>query len=369
MGYAFMSYSSRNVHVTDELRSILNKNGIDTWMAPDDIPVGSRYAEVINKAIKNCACLVLLLTEESMASQWVAKEVERAINYNKTIIPIKLEDVTLNDEFELYISTDQILSVDSTDEKSAQIQRLISTLRSSVAGSDYEKYMLLATGKHSVVETVTSPEAKQAVFKAPVSKKSPLDNKVTVIVIICAILLTAAIVFAAVLPQFINTDNGNSGDNNLGSGYGDVLDNDKPDTDKKEDDTTKSPQGDEPSHENGDGVQRDEPSSEEHSSEKETDEAVEVIGENHIPSKWESKITSLQHSPSSTVSLFTIRVKVGEYATPSAAAIWPDVVIYSQNTGVAAAEGILVKGVAKGETYIFVESMGMNGSAYLVIVE
>lgn len=129
MGYVFISYSSKNKDIADTLRNVLIKNRIDTWMAPNDIPAGSKYAQVIGKALKCCSCLVLLLTNESQQSPWVAKEVERAINYRKTIIPIQLEDVLLNDEFEMYISTDQIIAIRKVDESSEDVRRLISTIR------------------------------------------------------------------------------------------------------------------------------------------------------------------------------------------------------------------------------------------------
>lgn len=129
MGYVFISYSSKNRDSADSVKNLLYKNNIDTWMAPHDIPVGSKYASVIGKSIKNCSCFLLLLTLDSQGSIWVAKEVERAINYKKTIIPIQLEDVILNDEFEMYISTDQILAIKQIDDTTSETQALIATLK------------------------------------------------------------------------------------------------------------------------------------------------------------------------------------------------------------------------------------------------
>ena len=93
MGYAFISYSSKNQISADAFNMLIKRNNIETWMAPYDIPAGSKYAQVINKAIKGCSCMVLLLTNDAQNSAWVAREVERAINYHKTIIPVQLEKV------------------------------------------------------------------------------------------------------------------------------------------------------------------------------------------------------------------------------------------------------------------------------------
>lgn len=128
MGYVFISYSSKNQPSVDAMRALLRKYHIDHWIAPDDIPAGSKYAKVIGQAIKNCTCMLLLLTEDAQNSPWVPKEVERAINYKKPILPVQLEDLQLNEEFEMYISTDHLVRVYDIDESSAEIQKVLSSV-------------------------------------------------------------------------------------------------------------------------------------------------------------------------------------------------------------------------------------------------
>jgi len=128
MGYAFISYSTKNQTSADAIRNIFAKNGIATWMAPNNIPVGSSYPEVITQALKDCSCLVLLLSNDAQNSIWVSKEVERAINYKKPIFPLQLEDVILNNEFELYISTNQIIAINKVSEQSDAIQKLLAAI-------------------------------------------------------------------------------------------------------------------------------------------------------------------------------------------------------------------------------------------------
>lgn len=140
MGYAFISYSTKDKDIANEIKNLFNENDIDTWIAPNNIPAGSKYAEVINKAVKNCSCLVLLLTNNSQSSMWVAKEVERAINYKKVIVPIQLESVELNDEFEMYISTDQIIPIQPMDIFTNETFGLISTIKTYTNSSKYEEH-------------------------------------------------------------------------------------------------------------------------------------------------------------------------------------------------------------------------------------
>lgn len=54
MGYAFISYSSKNKSLADSMRQLLNKNNIASWMAPYDIPAGSKYAKVYKNNFMIC---------------------------------------------------------------------------------------------------------------------------------------------------------------------------------------------------------------------------------------------------------------------------------------------------------------------------
>ena len=128
MGYAFISYSHVQESSASALKDILNANGIRTWMAPEDIPAGSSYASEIIRAIRECSCFILLLTRDSMNSQMVERELERAVHYDKTIFPVKLEDVVLNDQFEFFLSTNQFIAMDKTDSRSGEMSRLLSVV-------------------------------------------------------------------------------------------------------------------------------------------------------------------------------------------------------------------------------------------------
>ncbi len=134
-GCVFISYSSKKQASADAMRNLLNKNNIKTWMAPYDIPLGSNYTEVINKAIKKCSCFVLLLTKSAQESHWVPREVERAIHYGKPIFPIQLEKFVLNDSFELLISLDQVVAIKKIDDKSEDIKNLLNSIRISLGAS------------------------------------------------------------------------------------------------------------------------------------------------------------------------------------------------------------------------------------------
>ena len=122
MGYAFISYSSKNKSSADAINELFGRNGIRTWMAPGDIPAGKEYADIITEALKQCACFILILTEQSQNSQWVSKELERAVSYKKPIIPVVLEHIELEGKIELYISEYQLVALKKIDENTEEMK-------------------------------------------------------------------------------------------------------------------------------------------------------------------------------------------------------------------------------------------------------
>lgn len=99
----------------------------------------------------------------------------------------------------------------------------------------------------------------------------------------------------------------------------------------------------------------------------EPEATVAPDSKNQIPPKYNQDLQLLQIATPQQQKLMTLEVKVGEYTAPREAATWRNGVIYSQNTDVAMPEGLIVHGVAVGETYIIYESNGLV-SAYRILV-
>ena len=131
-GYVFISYSTKNQEYAEAALRLVKEDGISAWMAPYDIPAGSKYAHVINDAIKKCSCVLLLLSEQSQESEWVEKEIERAINYRKTIISMHIDESQLNDGFSFYLGNQQIVPIKSINKNDANIQKVLSAVKSFV---------------------------------------------------------------------------------------------------------------------------------------------------------------------------------------------------------------------------------------------
>lgn len=128
MGYAFISYSSKNRQIADSFQMLFKQNNIETWIAPEDIALGETYTSAINKAIKGASCFVLLFSEESQNSRWVYIETERAVSNKKPIFTIMIDDTPMNDDFEFMLSSSQSVAIRQIVQGDARIKRLIQNI-------------------------------------------------------------------------------------------------------------------------------------------------------------------------------------------------------------------------------------------------
>lgn len=131
--YAFISYNSDDKADAEQIKSALETNGIACWMAPGSISGGADYAEVIEKAIRNCTVFVLVLSKNTKKSEWVPKEVNRAVHYKKKIMPFRLDNIEPNDDIEICICNLHHYFVTSEFQKDDTILSLVKDI-----GAEFE---------------------------------------------------------------------------------------------------------------------------------------------------------------------------------------------------------------------------------------
>ena len=74
----FISFSFRDQEFANYLYSRMRDEGLRVWFAPEEIKGGRKIHEQIKKAIKRYDKLILVLSEESMKSEWVTTEIQHA---------------------------------------------------------------------------------------------------------------------------------------------------------------------------------------------------------------------------------------------------------------------------------------------------
>lgn len=92
----FISYSSKDDKLARHLQADLQANGVRCWFAPEDMKIGDKIRSRIDEAIQVHEKLLLLLSEHSIASDWVEDEVEAAVEKEarqkrEVLFPIRLD--------------------------------------------------------------------------------------------------------------------------------------------------------------------------------------------------------------------------------------------------------------------------------------
>ena len=92
-GHVFVSHSSDNRELANELAGFLEKRGIKVWIAPRDVRPGMDYSEELQIAIEACSAFVVLVTEMANKSPYVRAETEMAFSSHKPIFPVRIADI------------------------------------------------------------------------------------------------------------------------------------------------------------------------------------------------------------------------------------------------------------------------------------
>jgi TIR domain/Pentapeptide repeats (8 copies) len=74
----FISHSTNDKDFADKLQADLQFNGVRCWFAPHDIRGGKKIHDQIDQAIRVYDRLLLILSDHSMASEWVKTEIANA---------------------------------------------------------------------------------------------------------------------------------------------------------------------------------------------------------------------------------------------------------------------------------------------------
>ncbi len=96
----FISYSSKDQDFAERLHADLQNKGVRCWFAPEDLKIGARTRPAIDEAIRVRDKLLLILSEKSIESGWVEKEVETAFEEERrrketVLFPIRLDNTVM----------------------------------------------------------------------------------------------------------------------------------------------------------------------------------------------------------------------------------------------------------------------------------
>jgi hypothetical protein len=97
----FISYSAKDDDFAKRIHADLQNNGVRCWFAPHDMPIGGKIRDEIDIAIRLRDKVLLVLSENSIKSDWVEDEVDKAYEEERkrgqtVLFPIRLDDAVID---------------------------------------------------------------------------------------------------------------------------------------------------------------------------------------------------------------------------------------------------------------------------------
>lgn len=128
---AFISYSRVDSSKAELVSQALQTAGVTVWLDRRSIEAGGSWVSSIFKGLETADFVVVLLSANATASQWVRKETETALAYSlsgsgQVLIPVLLEDI----EIPTLFKTLQI--IDLTKDFESGLARLVARVASRV---------------------------------------------------------------------------------------------------------------------------------------------------------------------------------------------------------------------------------------------
>lgn len=126
----FISYSSRDSKVARIIKERFEEKDYLVFFDRDSIPAGSNYLQKITTAITEASqegCVLVLLSESSIKSMWVEREIEYALSKGGNVIPVLLGDIELPVVLQFHLSNRQMYRL-SDNPTIAEIDKMIDTI-------------------------------------------------------------------------------------------------------------------------------------------------------------------------------------------------------------------------------------------------
>jgi hypothetical protein len=96
----FISYSSKDDAFANRLHADLQNSGVRCWFAPHDLPIGAKTWDAIDAAIRVRDKLLLILSQNAIASDWVEDEVGKAFAEERrrgqvVLFPVRIDETVM----------------------------------------------------------------------------------------------------------------------------------------------------------------------------------------------------------------------------------------------------------------------------------
>lgn len=175
----FISYSRKDYVKNDEIIpgnpvsaiiKLFDKNGISYWIDKEGIYGGGRFMSLISDAIADSRMMVFVSSINSNKSPWTAGELLEAIEGNKHIIPVRIDECQYNKDYRI-----RLLPLDHVDYYVNSQTALMKLLRAvNKEKKRIEKEKTDAQKKQIVSEAINDIKEKAKEFHALTGQQEPI---------------------------------------------------------------------------------------------------------------------------------------------------------------------------------------------------
>jgi tetratricopeptide (TPR) repeat protein len=160
----FVCYSRKDEDFVLKLATNIKHQGVPVWLDQWDIPSGANWSRTIEKALKECSHVLLVLSPSSMESVEVEAEWRTALNDKKTIVPVLHKSCDIPYRLNLYQRID--FTSRSPDDET-NLKKIFKDL--GVAGSTSVKPVTQS-------KPIDKPRTQTKPSDIPVTQSKPIDK-------------------------------------------------------------------------------------------------------------------------------------------------------------------------------------------------
>lgn len=89
----FISYAYADSDRVKPIREYLEYKGLVVSEPETTVRVGDDIGKAVDNAVQSSDCIILVLSQHSVSSEWVKKEIEKAKSMGKRLYPVRIDDV------------------------------------------------------------------------------------------------------------------------------------------------------------------------------------------------------------------------------------------------------------------------------------
>jgi hypothetical protein len=183
MSFVFISYQRKSETFARELKERILDRGMLAFLDQDDIALGVDWKPAIDRALKNCWAVLVVVTPDALKSQYVTYEWSYAKGIEKIVIPIIREFPKPPDE--MHPRLNDINFIDFTNPDVSTWEKLLSSLEAlqkreqippEIVRERENIYVADDTVRQQAIQFLLKHESKEIVrniFKEAIQSNSP----------------------------------------------------------------------------------------------------------------------------------------------------------------------------------------------------